>query len=68
LKDGGTLIAPTLARAGELAVQAHTLDRCGVEESLLDSADPHLHHWFTESFRDGKMHPFDGDIVQPRLR
>jgi hypothetical protein len=35
LKDGGTLIAPTLARAGELAVQAHTLDRCGVEEPYL---------------------------------
>jgi hypothetical protein len=44
LKDGGTLMALTLARAGELAVQTHTLDRCGVEEPLLDGADPHLHH------------------------
>jgi hypothetical protein len=42
-KDGGTLIAPTLTRAGELAVQAHTLDRCSVEELLLDGADSHLH-------------------------
>jgi hypothetical protein len=41
LKDGGTL--PILARAGELTVQAHTLDRCGVEESLLDGVDPLLH-------------------------
>jgi hypothetical protein len=30
LKDDDTLILPTLARVGELAVQAHTLDRCGV--------------------------------------
>jgi hypothetical protein len=44
LKDGDTLIAPTLARAGELAVQAHTLDQCNIEEPLLDGADPHLHH------------------------
>jgi hypothetical protein len=44
LKDGGTLMASTLARAGELAVQAHTFNRCGVEEPLLDSAEPHLHH------------------------
>jgi hypothetical protein len=44
LKDVDTLIALTLARAGELAVQAHALDRCGVEEPLLDGADPHLHH------------------------
>jgi hypothetical protein len=43
LKDGGTLIAPTLARVGELAVQAHTLDRCSVQELLLDGADPLLH-------------------------
>jgi hypothetical protein len=38
LKDGGTLIVPTLARVGELAVHAHTLDRCGVQELLLDGA------------------------------
>jgi hypothetical protein len=44
LKDGGTLMVPTLTRAGELAVQAHTFDRCGVEEPLLDVAEPHLHH------------------------
>jgi hypothetical protein len=44
LKDSGTLIAPTLARAGELAVHAHTLDPCGVEKPLLGGADPHLHH------------------------
>jgi hypothetical protein len=37
LKDGGTLIAPTLARVGELAVQAHTLDRGDVEEPLLEA-------------------------------
>jgi hypothetical protein len=44
LKNGGTLITQTLARAGELAVQAHTLDWCGVEEPLLNGADPYLHH------------------------
>jgi hypothetical protein len=44
LKDDITLMAPTLVRAGELAVQAHTFDRCGIEEPLLDSAEPHLHH------------------------
>jgi hypothetical protein len=44
LKDGDTLMAPTLVRDGELTVQAQTLDRCGVEEPLLDGADPHLHH------------------------
>jgi hypothetical protein len=44
LKDGGTLMAPTLAMASELAVQAHTFDRCGVEEALLDGAETHLHH------------------------
>jgi hypothetical protein len=44
LKDGGTLMAPTVARAGELAVQAHTFDRCGIEEPLLDGVEPHLHH------------------------
>jgi hypothetical protein len=38
------LMAPTLARAGELAVQTHTFDRCGVEELLLDDVEPHLHH------------------------
>jgi hypothetical protein len=43
LKDGGTLIVPILARAGELTVQAHTLDRCGVEEPLLEGADLLLH-------------------------
>jgi hypothetical protein len=44
LKDSGTLMEPTLARAGELAVQAHTFDRCGVEEPLLDGVESHLHH------------------------
>jgi hypothetical protein len=44
LKDGGMLMAPTLARAGELAVQAHTFDRRSVKESLLDGVEPHLHH------------------------
>jgi hypothetical protein len=39
LKDGGTLVAPTLVRAGELVVQAHTFDRCGVEEPLLDGVE-----------------------------
>jgi hypothetical protein len=43
LKDGGTLIVLTLARVGELADQAHTLDRCGVEELLLDGAYSLLH-------------------------
>jgi hypothetical protein len=42
LKDGGTLMRP-IARGGELAVQANTFDRCGVEEPLLDSVEPHLH-------------------------
>jgi hypothetical protein len=44
LKDSGMLMAPTLARAGELAVQAHTFDRCSVKESLLDGMEPYLHH------------------------
>jgi hypothetical protein len=35
LKDGGTLMEP-ITRLGELAVQAHTFDRCGIEEPLLD--------------------------------
>jgi hypothetical protein len=35
LKDGGTLRDRV---SGELAVQAHTLDRCGVEEPSLDGA------------------------------
>jgi hypothetical protein len=39
LKDGGMLMAPTLTMAGELVVQAHTFDRCGVEEPLLDDAE-----------------------------
>jgi hypothetical protein len=43
LKDGGTLIVLTLARVDELAVQAHTLDQCIIEELLLDDADPLLH-------------------------
>jgi hypothetical protein len=43
LKDGGTLMEP-IARGGELTVQAHTFDRCGVEEPLLDGVEPHLHH------------------------
>jgi hypothetical protein len=44
LKDGDTLMAPTLVRAGELTVQAHTFDRCGIEEPLLDGVEPHLDH------------------------
>jgi hypothetical protein len=44
LKDSGTLMAPTLTRAGELAVQAYTFDLCGIEEPLLDGVEPHLHH------------------------
>jgi hypothetical protein len=43
LKDGGTLME-LIARGVELAVQAHTFDQCGVEEPLLDSVEPHLHH------------------------
>jgi hypothetical protein len=43
LKDDGTLMEP-IARGGELAVKAHTFDRCSVEESLLDGVEPHLHH------------------------
>jgi hypothetical protein len=54
--------------SGELTVQAHALDRCGVEEPLLDGADPLLHPLCTESFHDGEVHLFDGDIVQPRSR
>jgi hypothetical protein len=42
LKDGGTLI-DLIVRGGELTVQAHTLDRCGVEEPLLDGVDLLLH-------------------------
>jgi hypothetical protein len=44
LKDGSTLMEPTLMRAGELAVQAHMFYRYNVEEPLLDSVEPHLHH------------------------
>jgi hypothetical protein len=44
LKDNGMLMAPTLARASELAVQAHKFDWCGVEEPLLDGVEPYLHH------------------------
>jgi hypothetical protein len=40
LKDGGMLKDLV---SGELTVQAHALDRCGVEESSLDGADPLLH-------------------------
>jgi hypothetical protein len=43
LKDDSTLME-LITRGGELAVQAHTFDRCGVEEPLLDSVEPHLHH------------------------
>jgi hypothetical protein len=42
LKDGDTLIE-LIMRGDELTVQAYTLDRCGVEEPLLDGADPLLH-------------------------
>jgi hypothetical protein len=42
LKEGGTLMR-LIARGGELAVQAHTFDRCGIEEPLLDSVEPLLH-------------------------
>jgi hypothetical protein len=42
LKDGGTLMR-LIARGGELAVQTHIVDRCGIEEPLLDSVEPHLH-------------------------
>jgi hypothetical protein len=38
MKDDGTLILSTLAWVGELAVQVHTLNRCGVHELLLDDA------------------------------
>jgi hypothetical protein len=38
LEDGGTLI-DLIVRGGELTVQTHTLDRCGVEEPLLDGVD-----------------------------
>jgi hypothetical protein len=40
LKDGGTLRD---LMSGELTVQAHALDRCGIEEPSLDGADPLLH-------------------------
>jgi hypothetical protein len=43
LKDGGTLTR-LIVRGGELAVQAHTFDQCGVEEPLIDSVEPHLSH------------------------
>jgi hypothetical protein len=42
LKDGDTLMG-LIPMGGELAVQAHTFDRCGIEEPLLDSVEPHLH-------------------------
>jgi hypothetical protein len=42
LKDGGTLMR-LIVRGGELAFQAHTFDRCGIEEPLIDSVKPHLH-------------------------
>jgi hypothetical protein len=40
LKDGGMLKDLV---SGELTVRAHALDRCGIEESSLDGADPLLH-------------------------
>jgi hypothetical protein len=40
LKDGGTLRDLV---SGELTVQAHALDQCGVEEPSLDGADLLLH-------------------------
>jgi hypothetical protein len=40
LKDGGTLRDLV---SGELTVQAHALDWCGVEEPSLDGMDPLLH-------------------------
>jgi hypothetical protein len=43
LKDGGMLME-LIMRGGELAVQAHTFDRCGVEEPLIDSVESHLNH------------------------
>jgi hypothetical protein len=42
LKDGGTLMR-LITRGGELAVQAHTFDRCGVKEPLIDSVEPLLY-------------------------
>jgi hypothetical protein len=42
LKDGGRLI-DLIVRGAELTVQPHALDRCGVEEPLLDGVDSLLH-------------------------
>jgi hypothetical protein len=63
LKDGGTLRDLV---SGELTIQAHALDRCVVEEPSLDGAYPLLHPLSTESLRDGKVHLFDDDVVEPR--
>ena len=61
MKDSGVLI--THARVGELAVQAHTLDHCVVQELLLDGTDPTLNRRCTESDRDPETHLFGGEVV-----
>jgi hypothetical protein len=39
LKEGGTLMR-LIERGGELTVQAHTFNRCGVEKPLIDNVEP----------------------------
>ena len=61
MKDGGALIVPTdFAIVGELAIQAHTLGRRGVQIPRLDFADPLLHPRRTGGDRHLEVHPVVG--------
>jgi hypothetical protein len=60
-KDGGALI--TLARVGELAVQADALDWCVIEIVHLHGADLLIHPSYTKRDRDLENHPFGHEVV-----
>jgi hypothetical protein len=57
----GTLI--TLARVGELAIQADTLDWRVIEIVPLHAADLFLHSSCKERERDLEGHPFGHEVV-----
>ena len=60
LKDGGALLVPTdVAMVGELAVQAHTLFRHGIQAGL-DIVDPLLHRRRTSGDCHLEVHPVVG--------
>ena len=76
LKDGGALpqmlwkilLSNTLDRVGELAVQADTLGRRGVQVLLLHVADPLLHPGCTEGDPDLEKHVLVHVLVHPGSR